>query len=197
MKSVAAALGNKINHRTLGLPVLSTETVAFNTKLFNRVDRGKDQQRGIRSHVHVINAVDCPHVSVRLVAVNRHIDVRIEPGTLSAESAARTRLSNWRNPRNHGRQLRVISTVQRKFSNLLLSNQTTDRAGASFDLNTLAHDIDCFRDLAHLQLEIKYFVLADMDVYGIVDRLLEAGCRHSERILPSRNAGGGIMSIVV
>ena len=64
MKLIAAAFGNEIDYRSLRLTVLSAEAVPLYAKLLNRVDRGKDQQGRVRTHVHVIDTVNRPQVSV-------------------------------------------------------------------------------------------------------------------------------------
>src|SRR5262245_40825529 len=80
VKLVAAAFGDQIDHGALSLSELRAETVSFHAEFLDRVDGWKDQQGGIRTDVHVVDAVDGPEIGVRLVSVDRHIDVRVESG---------------------------------------------------------------------------------------------------------------------
>src|SRR5215213_199115 len=130
MKIVAAALRDQVDHRALRLAKLCTEAIALNTKLLNRVYRRKHQQRAVRSDVHVVDAVNRPQVRVGLVAVNRHVDARVESGSTSRKGAPRACLRNWRNTGHHQRELRVVATVERQLGYLLLGDQAADLAAA-------------------------------------------------------------------
>src|SRR6185295_7814432 len=89
VKIIAAALRDQVDHRALRLAKLCTEAVALNTKLLNRVDRRKHEQRAVRTDVHVVDAVNRPQIRVGLVAVDRHVDARVESGSTRRKSAPR------------------------------------------------------------------------------------------------------------
>src|ERR1044071_5393341 len=116
MKLITAAFSDKIDHGSLSLAVLCAEAVALDFKLRDRIDRRKHQKGGIRTNVHIVNAINSPHVGVRLVSIDGHVHVRIKAG---ATSGKRTRLIGRRQPGNERYQGGIIATVQWQLSPLL------------------------------------------------------------------------------
>src|SRR5262249_1128066 len=79
VKLIAASFCDQIDNSALRLTEFRAEAVAFDTELLNRVNRREDQQRGVRSHIHIIDAVNGPYIRIRLVAVDRHVYVPVKP----------------------------------------------------------------------------------------------------------------------
>ena len=64
MKLVAAAFGNEIDYRPLRLAIFRAEAVSLHPELLNRIDGRKDQERRVRTDVHIVHAVDRPQVGI-------------------------------------------------------------------------------------------------------------------------------------
>src|SRR6266498_4674004 len=58
MKLIAAAFRDQIDDGALCLTVLCAEAVAFDFELCNGINRRKHQKRGVRTDVHIVNAVN-------------------------------------------------------------------------------------------------------------------------------------------
>src|SRR5262249_5337577 len=194
---VGAALGDQVDHCALGLAELGAEAVALDAKFLNRVDRWKGQQRGVRADVHVIDAVDRPHVLIRTVAVHRHIHVGIETRAISAKSSAGASLSHRRDSGDKQHQLGVVAAVERQLCYLFLANETADFAAPRIDLFGLASDRDDFGHLADLEGQVHHKILADVQLQIAVDGLLEPGRRSTDRVTANRQAGSRIETIFV
>src|SRR5262249_28268514 len=194
---VGAALGDQVDHCALGLAELGAEAVALDAKFLNRVDRWKGQQRGVRADVHVIDAVDRPHVLIRTVAVHRHIHVGIETRAISAKSSAGASLSHRRDSGDKQHQLSVVAAVERQLCYLFLANETADFAAPGFYLFGLAGNCDRFTDLPDLEGQVDHKILVDVKVKAAVDDLLETGRRSTDRVAAYWKTGCRIESAVI
>src|SRR6185436_18466903 len=144
VKIVAAAFCDQVDDSALRLSIFGAEAITLDTELCDRIDRGKHKQGGIRTDVHVVDAVDGPEIGIRLIAVHRHVNVGVEAGTSGGETA------RLRNTGHHQSELRVVATIERQLRNLLLRNKTADFTTTQFDGSRLAGDSYSLRHLAHL-----------------------------------------------
>jgi hypothetical protein len=66
---------SNVDNRPLRLAEFGAEAVAFDVKLRDGVYGRKDQQRRVRANVHIVDAVNRPHVGVRGVAVDYNQEI--------------------------------------------------------------------------------------------------------------------------
>src|SRR5712692_2598320 len=88
VETVRTTFGYQVDDGALRLAELSTKAIALDAKLRNSINGWEDQQRCVRTYVHVIDAVNGPHIRVRLVAVDRHVHMRIKPRAASGKAGA-------------------------------------------------------------------------------------------------------------
>jgi hypothetical protein len=177
---VGTAARDDVDLRAAGLAELRPVAVAQDLELFDRFERGIDEDRAVRPDVVVVRAVDRPHVRGDVAPADGKVRSAEQPLVLDVEEIGRADAGHQR------RELQEVASVERQLADLIARDQTGDVAANRLHVHGIGRDRHGLGNVAGRELEIDRAILGDVERDIGAHRGLEAGKRQVDAVRADR-----------